>query len=1169
MSIVGTLQGIGANEPPVVKKYNSSYENRNKMTDLQLLANVSKFMDRKAFESDLPPIILCDDEVREDFIAKPNPSLDSHLQNVFNPGNDYSDIQQKSAKTNNVVIPTYLANELIGGLDTNNEMDRYKTNTQIMMNGEGMKKKSSVGLKKVLKKGEEAGVTQQIISPITNLPMVPQHTLEEVASKRRQEAEDELLIAEMKLEEEKGLGFDPILRKLKVTLGNRGAKGLAGLAKRFRIMDDDNSGDLNMPEFRKAMRECKMGISDEDVTSLFNIFDIDKSGSISYNEFVSALAGQMNLRRRRLVDLAFNVLDKDKNGCIELNDIAAAYDVSKHPEYTSGKRTQENILLEFLDGFDVGGEKDAKVTKQEFQNYYRNLSASIESDNYFELMIRNAWHISGGDGESQNSSNIRVLVTHSDGTQSVQALLNDIGVNPGNKREIVQRLRMQGVDVMAIPGFTDKGSPAAEAAAQNLNVNIFSSQTKEVNSTSGGNKSANLRNQVMAGRKRGVTNLSLPILDKLRAALKKRGARGFNGIQRAFRIIDDDNSGQLSTDEFKKALHEMNILLSENHFFEIFAFFDQDGSNTISYDEFIMGLRGPIPGIRKKLVLLAFDVLDKDKNGFIEPTDLAGSYDASRHPEVLSGSKTSSAVLREFLDNFDVGGEVDGKVTREEFINYYTNISASIDNDDYFELMIRNAWHISGGVGTAANTSNRRVLVTRPDGTQGVEEIKNDLGISSDDKKGMVERLRKQGINAKNIELYGASEEADYTNRIFSPKVPGAPNTVPPYVRKAPPVSRQHLSSNTPSTYMSSGDTVSSKNAKDGSNPFPVSNTGSAIFGVAGAISRMKEQIKKRGVHGFVGIQRKFAIMDDDGNKALTFEELKYGMHDLGIKMSDDDLHTLFTAMDSDKSGNVEFEEFISAIRDPLSSRRLAMVNLAYTVLDKDGNEIIDAADVAQSFNASRHPEVLSGSKTSSAVLREFLDNFDVGGEVDGKVTREEFINYYTNISASIDNDDYFELMIRNAWHISGGVGTAANTSNRRVLVTRPDGTQGVEEIKNDLGISSDDKKGMVERLRKQGINAKNIELYGASEEADYTKENSGIHMNVSKDDVQAAILELKNNALQFFNDNDYNRAEETFIQVRDLLQQLYLDSGHPEIVKCIKSIQLCSKKANAANKSN
>jgi calcyphosin len=33
-------------------------------------------------------------------------------------------------------------------------------------------------------------------------------------------------------------------------------------------------------------------------------------------------------------------------------------------------------------------------------------------------------------------------------------------------------------------------------------------------------------------------------------------------------------------------------------------------------------------------------------------------------------------------------------VTFPEFAEYYNNISASIDNDDYFELMIRNAWNL-------------------------------------------------------------------------------------------------------------------------------------------------------------------------------------------------------------------------------------------------------------------------------------------------------------------------------------------------------------------------------------------------------------------------------------------------------------------------------------------
>jgi hypothetical protein len=119
-------------------------------------------------------------------------------------------------------------------------------------------------------------------------------------------------------------------------------------------------------------------------------------------------------------------------------------------------------------------------------------------------------------------------------------------------------------------------------------------------------------------------------------------------------------------------------------------------------------------------------------------------------------------VLREFLDTFDVGGEVDGKVTRQEFMNYYHNLSASIDNEDYFELMIRNAWHISGGEGQAANTANRRVLVTGSDGRQYVEEIQHDLGLKSDDNEGSMKRLRAQGdANVSSISFFGGVDQVD------------------------------------------------------------------------------------------------------------------------------------------------------------------------------------------------------------------------------------------------------------------------------------------------------------------------------------------------------------------------------------------------------------------------
>lgn len=263
------------------------------------------------------------------------------------------------------------------------------------------------------------------------------------------------------------------------------------------------------------------------------------------------------------------------------------------------------------------------------------------------------------------------------------------------------------------------------------------------------------------------------ILDKLREQLKKRGTKGIVGLGRKFKIMDDDNSNTVDKMEFKKGMRETNLDLSSSELEKLFNYFDKDGGGDISYDEFLNGVRGKMNERRKKMVLQAFNVLDKDGSGVVEPGDIIDVFDASKHPDVISGKKTPNEVFHEFLDTFDVGGEKDGLVTKDEFCNYYNNVSSSIDNDDYFELMIRNTWHISGGEGWCANSSNRRVLVTHSDGSQSVEEIKKDLGIKADDKDEMVRRLKNQGVDVSGISLaYGPDKGKK--------KKEGRPGTAPP-----------------------------------------------------------------------------------------------------------------------------------------------------------------------------------------------------------------------------------------------------------------------------------------------------------------------------------------------------------------------------------------------------
>lgn len=99
---------------------------------------------------------------------------------------------------------------------------------------------------------------------------------------------------------------------------------------------------------------------------------------------------------------------------------------------------------------------------------------------------------------------------------------------------------------------------------------------------------------------------------------------------------------------------------------------------------------------------MAFKKLDKDGSGEIDLTDIKGVFNAKKHPDVLSGKTTEDEVLGEFLDTFEAHyanahpqeNSRDRTITQKEFKEYYNNISASIDNDEYFELMIKNAWQL-------------------------------------------------------------------------------------------------------------------------------------------------------------------------------------------------------------------------------------------------------------------------------------------------------------------------------------------------------------------------------------------------------------------------------------------------------------------------------------------
>ena len=162
-------------------------------------------------------------------------------------------------------------------------------------------------------------------------------------------------------------------------------------------MDDDNNKTLSINEFTKACKDFRVGLSFESVQVLFEGFDINRDGVINYDEFLRQIRGPLNEFRAGLVEKAFRKIDKDGSGVLDISDIKGTYNASKHPEVISGKKTEDEILVEFLETFEAhhielyGGTHDSNVTRDEFIEYYTNVSSSIDRDDYFELMMKRAW----------------------------------------------------------------------------------------------------------------------------------------------------------------------------------------------------------------------------------------------------------------------------------------------------------------------------------------------------------------------------------------------------------------------------------------------------------------------------------------------------------------------------------------------------------------------------------------------------------------------------------------------------------------------------------------------------------------------------------------------------------------------------------------------------------
>lgn len=100
----------------------------------------------------------------------------------------------------------------------------------------------------------------------------------------------------------------------------------------------------------------------------------------------------MNAARLSWVSAAYDKLDKNKDGKVTLDDIAKLYDVSSMPEVANGTMEPKEVYMNYMSLWETQ-EADGIVTYQEFCDYYKDVSASVDTDEMFAAIMKSAWKL--------------------------------------------------------------------------------------------------------------------------------------------------------------------------------------------------------------------------------------------------------------------------------------------------------------------------------------------------------------------------------------------------------------------------------------------------------------------------------------------------------------------------------------------------------------------------------------------------------------------------------------------------------------------------------------------------------------------------------------------------------------------------------------------------------
>ncbi|ESR48493.1 calcium-dependent protein kinase 29 [Citrus sinensis] len=130
------------------------------------------------------------------------------------------------------------------------------------------------------------------------------------------------------------------------------------------------------------------------------------------------------------------------------------------------------------------------------------------------------------------------------------------------------------------------------------------------------------------------------------------------------------------------------------------------------------------------------------------------------------------------------------------------------------------------------------------------------------------------------------------------------------------------------------------------------------------------------------GLKQMFNNIDTDASGTITCEELRDGLSRLGSKLTEAEIRQLMEAADVDKSGTIDYTEFITATMHRHKLEKEENLYKAFKYFDEDDSGFITREELRQAMTQY--------GMGDEATIDEILE--DVDTDKDGRINYEEFV---------------------------------------------------------------------------------------------------------------------------------------------------------------------------------